>query len=119
MMLRRLQRLEKRLRIPPEEVYVGEGDLKSAIETRIEGTRVYAPPIPVIASKQSDSTSVLALSRLNTTRPGSRSPTLPATVDGKQQRTKWTGKSIWVGKAGDVNVETLALEYYATLGFRG
>lgn len=33
---------------------------------------------------------------------------------------RWTGKSLWKGKDGTVNVETRALEHYAeTWGFKG
>ncbi|KAJ7772094.1 VRR-NUC domain-containing protein [Mycena maculata] len=37
----------------------------------------------------------------------------------KQVPWHWTGKSLWQGKDGTCNVETRALQYYETHGFRG
>lgn len=117
MMLRRLQKLEKQLRIPQEEQYVGEDDLKTAVQIQIEGTRVFTPPILAASSKHTGTTPVPGPGIINANLTAHSIPSTAAAD--KQQRPKWTGKSIWLGKEGDVNVETFALEYYATLGFRG
>jgi Fanconi-associated nuclease 1 len=37
-----------------------------------------------------------------------------------KDKDKWKGKSVWQGRDGDeVSVETLALQYYENLGYRG
>lgn len=120
MMLRRLQKLEKQLRISQEEQYVGEGDLRTAVQIQIEGARVFTPPNLAASSKHTGTTPVPASTIETTHAVHSNYPSISSTaVADKQQRPKWMGKSIWVGKEGNVNVETFALEYYATLGFRG
>ncbi|KAJ1308730.1 hypothetical protein OPQ81_004421 [Rhizoctonia solani] len=119
MLLRRLQRLEHRLRLPLDEHYVGEDGLKVATETRIEGTRIYTlqtppskivDPAPIKVPSTIDKTVIMYFND---------SPSSSLTIGGGNQRPKWTGKSIWAGKEGEVNVETFALEYYAIHGFKG
>ncbi|ELU45741.1 coiled-coil domain-containing protein MTMR15 [Rhizoctonia solani AG-1 IA] len=121
MLLRRLKRLEKQLRLPLEEQYVCEDDLKVAVEVQIEGSRVYTPQTSTSPSKNPESPPKISPSPMDKAImmhfSGSPSSSLPITNN--NQRSKWTGKSIWAGKEGEVNVETLALEYYAGLGFRG
>jgi fanconi-associated nuclease 1 len=41
MLQRRLTRLEKKLKVPPEERHTNAGQLRKAEETTIEGTRIY------------------------------------------------------------------------------
>ncbi|KAL5636850.1 hypothetical protein ACGC1H_000726 [Rhizoctonia solani] len=121
MLLRRLQKLEKQLRLPLEEQYVGEGDLKVAVETRIEGTRIHIPKASTIPPKGAGVATKMAPSTMDKAIlmhvNGSPSSSLPPS--GSNQRHKWTGKTIWAGEEGEVNVETIALEYYARLGFKG
>ncbi|KAF8742832.1 hypothetical protein RHS02_02904, partial [Rhizoctonia solani] len=121
MLLRRLKRLEKQLRLPLDEQYVCEDDLKVAVEVQIEGSRVYTPQTSTSPSKNPESPPKISPSPMDKAImmhfSGSPSSSLPITNN--NQRSKWTGKSIWAGKEGEVNVETLALEYYAGLGFRG
>ncbi|CAE6399184.1 unnamed protein product [Rhizoctonia solani] len=116
MLLRRLQRLEKQLRLPLDEQYVGEGDLKVATETQIEGTRIYTPqtstvPPKGIASKVASSAAILMHL--------SGSPSSSLSLGSNNQGPKHTGKTIWAGEEGEVNVETFALEHYVRLGFKG
>ncbi|CAE6500685.1 unnamed protein product [Rhizoctonia solani] len=121
MLLRRLLRLEKQLRLPLDEQYVGEGDLKVAVETRIEGTRTYTPQTSTmppkgvgVASKVTPST----MDKVILIQPsGSPSSSLPP--GNGNHRPKWIGKTMWAGEEGEVNVETFALQYYARLGFKG
>ncbi|CAE6523617.1 unnamed protein product [Rhizoctonia solani] len=119
MLLRRLQRLEKQLRLPLDEQYLGERGLKVAAETWIEGTRIYIPQTS--PSKGADTASKMPPSTMDKAImmhfSGSPSSSLP--IGSSNQRPKWTGKTIWAGKEGEVNVETLALEYYALHDFRG
>ncbi|KAG8733061.1 hypothetical protein FRC11_008942 [Ceratobasidium sp. 423] len=119
MLLRRLQTLEKQLRLPPDEQYLGERGLKVAVETQIEGARIYTPQTS--PSKGTAATTKMTPSTMDKAIlmhfSGSPSSSLP--MGGGNQRLKWTGKTIWAGKEGEVNVETLALEYYALHGFRG
>ncbi|CCO26406.1 Fanconi-associated nuclease 1 homolog [Rhizoctonia solani AG-1 IB] len=121
MLLRRLQRLEKQLRLPLDDQYIGEGDLKTAVETRIEGSRIDVPQTSASPSKSTDIGSNFSPSTGNDVvlMHPSGSPSVTPSIANGNPRPKRTGKSIWAGKEGEVNVETLALEYYAGLGFRG
>jgi Fanconi-associated nuclease 1 len=110
-LLKRLRALEKKLRIPAEEQYVGDIELMTATLTRIEGARIFTPP-----NVQADHTGTTAITKIK----AERQPSINlAAADSKPQIAPWKGKSVWAGKDGEVNVETFALEYYATLGFRG
>ncbi|QRV87386.1 mRNA cleavage and polyadenylation factor CLP1 [Ceratobasidium sp. AG-Ba] len=105
-LLKRLRKLEKQLRLPPEEHYASDLELRIATLTTIEGVRIFTPPFPphtkdVTPDKNADG----------------QKPLVPI-LDSKP-RPAHKGKSVWLGKEGEVNVETLALEYYATLGFKG
>ncbi|KEP50646.1 putative coiled-coil protein MTMR15 [Rhizoctonia solani 123E] len=120
MILRRLQRLEKQLRLPLEEQYVGEGDLKVAVETWIEGTRIYTPKTSIIPPQGAGVIPKMAPSTMDKAilmHVSGSSSSLP--TGGNNQRSKWTGKTIWAGEEDEVNVETIALEHYARLGFKG
>ncbi|KAH7343716.1 hypothetical protein B0J17DRAFT_643633 [Rhizoctonia solani] len=121
MLLRRLRRLEKQLRLPIEEQYAGEGGLMVAAEAWIEGTRIYTPQTPATPSKSVEAVLKAAPSTMDKAIlmqfSGSPSSSLP--TGSSNQRPKWTGKSMWAGEESEVNVETLSLEYYARLGFKG
>lgn len=113
----RLKRLEKKLCIPPEEQYVGD-ELRTSFERRIEGVRIFTPPQPIISIKRT-STPNLTTAKVSNTSADHHSSVVSGVTDTKAQRPQWKGKSVWAGKEGEVNVETFALEYYATLGFKG
>ncbi|KAG9128348.1 hypothetical protein FRC07_000461 [Ceratobasidium sp. 392] len=119
-LLKRLRAVEKKLRIPPEEQYNGDAELKTATLTRIEGIRVFKPPFSSAQVHDTNTTPLPhAKSAAPDRKPDCHASTSSIAVDSKAHQVPWTGKSIWVGKEGEVNVETFALEYYATLGFRG
>ncbi|QRW01531.1 mRNA cleavage and polyadenylation factor CLP1 [Ceratobasidium sp. AG-Ba] len=104
-LLKRLRKLEKQLRLPPEEHYASDLELRIATLTTIEGVRIFTPPFP---SHTKDMTP-------DKNADGQK----PLVILDSKPRPVHKGKSVWVGKEGEVNVETLALEYYATLGFKG
>ncbi|KAG8694499.1 hypothetical protein FRC09_009804, partial [Ceratobasidium sp. 395] len=119
-LLRRLKALEKKLRMAPEEQYVGGAELRTAVLTRIEGVRVFKPPFPTDQAQPASTTPIPHTKDTTPDKGGDRRASVtPTTTDLKSQRVPWKGKSIWAGKEGEVNVETFALEYYATWGFRG
>ncbi|KAG9087418.1 Cleavage polyadenylation factor subunit clp1 [Ceratobasidium sp. 370] len=114
-LLKRLRTLEKKLRVPPEEQYVGDAELKTATLTRIEGVRIFTP----LSAVQVQHTRTTPTPHIKELTPDRKPLVMSTTADPKPQRVPWKGKSIWAGKEGEVNVETFALEHYATLGFKG
>ncbi|KAG8746873.1 hypothetical protein FRC10_003395 [Ceratobasidium sp. 414] len=118
-LLKRLRTLEKKLRVPPEEQYVGDTELKTATLTRIEGVQI-STPLSATQVRHTSTTPVTHTKGVTLDKKtGRRASVASTTTDSKAQRVPWKGKSIWVGKEGEVNVETFALEHYATLGFKG
>ncbi|PCH37697.1 hypothetical protein WOLCODRAFT_113993 [Wolfiporia cocos MD-104 SS10] len=137
---RRLKTLEKKLNVPVEERHVCQGVLAEAVDTHIEGTRVWhradamvldrtgrvvKPPSadikPSIGVKTEAVSGLLQMSLPwaeqdekmveKTSRLASEKP---------RELPKWKGKSIWKGRDGEeVNVETLALQHFEDLGYRG
>lgn len=90
--------------MPPEEQYSNGEELKVATMRVIEGVRIFNSPLPAAQGNEPVDC---------------RLPVASSVTDPKPQRIPWKGKSVWAGKEGEINVEELALEHYATLGFRG
>lgn len=135
----RLIRIEKKLKTPPEERYRSTLQLKKAKNNLITGRRIHSLPLAEISPSDQNlprpspktpaKSNVQGKGASNLVRSGSVSSTSKAREDsqpvkqrGKENRVpswKSTGKSVWKGKDGEVSVEELALEHYATLGYKG
>ncbi|KIO34751.1 hypothetical protein M407DRAFT_16703 [Tulasnella calospora MUT 4182] len=140
----RLLRIENKLKLPPEERYRSTLRLKKAKNNLITGRRIYSLPLaevnpsdqnlprpsPKAATKTSlsdKSTTTLAINlvrrgSLTTATAKAKEGSPAAKPRGKENKVaswKSTGKSVWKGQNGEVSVEELALEHYATLGYKG
>ncbi|KAF7362260.1 Fanconi-associated nuclease [Mycena venus] len=123
-LIRRLDRVEKMLKLFPEQKAKHDDViLEKPDEVSFTAIRVWDHP---------DSVKLDASGRIkgkeNKTADGTPItnyfvvPDTPAGVSETAKTTKWrwTGKSLWQGKDGTVNVETRALQYYDEVhGFKG
>ncbi|KAJ6593456.1 VRR-NUC domain-containing protein [Mycena capillaripes] len=126
-MIRRLDRLEKTLKLSPEEKTKHDDVLlKKPDERSFKAIRVWDHPDSVkldasgkVKGKENKTTDVPSITNYFVA-PETEESNVP---EPKKSSTKWrwTGKSLWRGKdGGPVNVETRALEYYeAEFGFKG
>ncbi|KZT35489.1 hypothetical protein SISSUDRAFT_166710 [Sistotremastrum suecicum HHB10207 ss-3] len=125
---RRLSRLENKLQIDPEKRHKCMGWLKKPDVKVIAGVRVWnnkrkAGPrrsslTPLNADRPSRSSSESGLDEAKFDLKGKGRESL--NENGREDVEKWVGKSIWAGRNDEeVNVETLALQYYENLGFKG
>ncbi|KAG8909952.1 hypothetical protein FRC00_009145 [Tulasnella sp. 408] len=140
----RLLRIENKLKILPEERYRSTLRLKKAKNNLITGRRIHSLPLadvspsdqnlprpsPKAATKTTLSDKSTNTTANNLARKGSLTSTTAKAKEGspapkprgkenKSASWKSTGKSVWKGKDGEVSVEELALEHYATLGYKG
>jgi fanconi-associated nuclease 1 len=110
-LVRRLRNLEKKLSIPGNERVLCTGSLQQAQESHITGVRVRTT-IDATGKFTAVDTKPIKLGTSDS-------------IESKAARTAkvqmaWTGKSVWVGNDSEnVNVETLALQHYEKLGFKG
>lgn len=138
----RILRIENKLKIPHEERYRSTLKLKKAKNNLITGRRIHHLPFDDVSATQENvpsgpKTPAKPSSREKSVSKGSglgRSGSLskvkgkekaaspapkPRGKENKSAAWKATGKSVWKGKDGEVNVEELALEHYETLGYKG
>ncbi|KAI1794637.1 VRR-NUC domain-containing protein [Ganoderma leucocontextum] len=115
MLERRLTRLEKKLKVPPGECHICEGGLKTAKDVYVEGERIRPNGIHLdtalrVVGRGPGQTQGLAWRNRR-----ELSPKKP-----KEEKPEKGGKSIWKGRDDEeVNVETLALQYYEEHGCKG
>ena len=116
-LIRRLVRIEKKLRIPPDQYIKCDIDLRNARIRVIRGTRV-----SILKPSESPSSTPLVSGENLRLFTASRSPfeTHRESKKVPQVRHQTGQHSLWLGKTGaEIGVEEFALEHYATLGFRG
>ncbi|KAK7455129.1 hypothetical protein VKT23_011000 [Stygiomarasmius scandens] len=125
-LFKRLEKIEKRLKMPDEERTQSEGQLEEANEVYIKATRLWS-------SKKSEEKEDGKEKEKDSKGKGKGKEKENQTslvsgvngVGGSEKPTKsgwrWTGKSLWRGRTPDeeVNVETAALYYYEDQGFKG
>ncbi|KAJ7209769.1 VRR-NUC domain-containing protein [Mycena pura] len=123
-LIHRLHGVEKMLKLSAEEKAKHEDvTLKKPVEVDVVAVRIWDHPDSVkldatgkVASKENKT--VDAPSIVNYLVTPTRSPDL-ARRDTPEPRRSWTGKSLWQGKDGTVNVEIRALQDYEERGFKG
>ncbi|KAG2013336.1 hypothetical protein CC2G_010258 [Coprinopsis cinerea AmutBmut pab1-1] len=114
-LVRRLRRLEARLKVPPGDRTVCEGELREAQTVNIAAKRIFKPDS---TGKPTNRENIASYMKNNST-PNAKQPQQRDSVPNPAQR-KRPGKSIWVGRnSAEVSVEQVALEYYEDLGFKG
>ncbi|KAF8630450.1 hypothetical protein AX17_005427 [Amanita inopinata Kibby_2008] len=135
-LFRRLQRLEKMLRIPDEERAQCEGELKQPKKVFVKAIKVTKrAKIETTEAGQQASTTTNHVNVAESSSSGLHSyftPKKTAAEEVKVENTpedranikakapSWKGKSLWIGKDNEeVHVEIRALQYYETLGFKG
>jgi Fanconi-associated nuclease 1 len=111
-LLKRLRRLEKTLCLPAEEYYISDFGLREATLRTIEGVRIFKPALPTHQG-------VSNVKGTNLDKSVDHQGSIGLTMTDPKPQPAQKGKTIWAGKEGEVNVETFALEYYATHGFKG
>ncbi|KAK0482662.1 VRR-NUC domain-containing protein [Armillaria novae-zelandiae] len=107
-LFRRLQKVEKTLRVPEEQRSQCEGDLKRPEEVIVHAERV----------KRSNNS--LQLDQFG--RPKGKENGAPGSSKTKDggKIPSWIGKSLWRGERNEeVNVETRTLQAYAEQGYKG
>ncbi|KAK0496763.1 VRR-NUC domain-containing protein [Armillaria luteobubalina] len=107
-LFRRLQKVEKTLRVPEEQRSQCEGVLEKPEEVTVHAERV----------KRSSSS--LQLDQFG--RPKGKENGAPGSSKTKDggKTPSWTGKSLWRGERNEeVNVETRTLQAYAEQGYKG
>ncbi|KAM5532088.1 hypothetical protein V8D89_014252 [Ganoderma adspersum] len=115
MLERRLTRLEKKLKVPPEQCHVCEGGLKSATDVYIEGERIRPGGILLDSGLHVVGGAAAQTQGLAWTNRREPTPKKP-----KEEKPEKGGKSIWKGRDDEeVNVETFALQYYEEDGCKG
>lgn len=139
-LVRRLTRLENKLKFQPHERFVCEGVLKKAEEVHIIGTRVQHQAqtlkldknFKIVSSPTKSTRSELKVFDLSLLRsPDPKSNIKPEVgtrgldvrdciTQLSQLEQKTNGKSIWEGRDGEeVTVEIFALRHYEERGFKG
>ncbi|KAF9014179.1 VRR-NUC domain-containing protein [Cyathus striatus] len=121
-LVRRILRLEKSLKIPPEQCVKVEGKLHSSEIVELEAIRVHVHGMkldpqgrPIIETPVRADASVRDyFSPIATRNPGKEVKEEP------KLEKKRNGKTYWKGTDGAiVNVEERALQYYCSLGYKG
>ncbi|TFK20357.1 hypothetical protein FA15DRAFT_696981 [Coprinopsis marcescibilis] len=125
--LRRLRRLEKRLKVPPEECAVCEGELRKAETVVITAKRIFHRETSIkldnMGKPMTNKENIPSIANyLNLNKPGgsitpneTQADPLPDPVWFRRK-----GKSIWEGRnSEEVTVEQRALQHYEDLGFKG
>ncbi|KAF7986651.1 hypothetical protein HWV62_26482 [Athelia sp. TMB] len=123
---RRLIKLEKKLKIPAEERHTCAASLDKAAKRFLTGTRIrhtsnlHLDSTGRAAKPESSHSNSTDASKMQWT-PGSLNASKVKAEPIPAPEAKPQGKSIWEGSGGEkVNVETLALQHYATvLGYKG
>ncbi|KAJ7169072.1 VRR-NUC domain-containing protein [Mycena crocata] len=123
-LIRRLDSVEKTLKLPTEEKAKHDDiNLQKPEEVFIEAIRIWDHPNSVkldgngkVKGKENKTTNPSITNYLvaSPSAEGSERPSAP-----EAKKWSWTGKSVWQGKEGPVNVETRSLEYYGRRGFKG
>ncbi|KAG1792211.1 uncharacterized protein HD556DRAFT_1432715 [Suillus plorans] len=131
---RRLTALEKKLKVEPADRHTSEWNLQPLVLVSIEGVRVRhragslkldrsgrnindnAKP-KVSITQAGDITKFLSPKKPGVTKVDATPVSIKAEA---RERKEEKGKSIWVGRDNlEVNVETLALQWYEDQGFKG
>ncbi|PFH51675.1 hypothetical protein AMATHDRAFT_58424 [Amanita thiersii Skay4041] len=133
-LVRRLQRLEKMLRVPEAEKVQNEGELKQPHRVFVKARRVasQAGSVTLESSKrmvkgegdkkifQKGLHAFFTQKRNVTETRVENVPVEKENCSAKTRLSSWKGKSLWIGKDNEeVHVETCALQHYETLGFKG
>ncbi|KAJ7018357.1 VRR-NUC domain-containing protein [Mycena alexandri] len=119
-LIRRLERVEKTLRLKPElRTKFDDLALKKPDEDEFIAVRVWEHP---------DAFKLDGSGRVKGKENKTAGPSIAKYLVGSKtekpdavepKKGTWTGKSLWQGNEGTVNVEGKALEYYAQSGFKG
>ncbi|KAG1817309.1 hypothetical protein EV424DRAFT_1472919 [Suillus variegatus] len=131
---RRLTALEKKLKVEPADRHTSEWNLQPLVLVSFEGVRVRHRAASLKLDRAGRNINDSAKSKVSITQAGDitkfLSPKKPGVtkVDATpvsikaeaRERKEEKGKSIWVGRDNlEVNVETLALQWYEDQGFKG
>ncbi|KAF8077614.1 VRR-NUC domain-containing protein [Lyophyllum atratum] len=131
--VRRLRRLEKKLKVPEEERCFSEGELRTANVVQFTAERLFktskslkldANGRPIDGNEGNGDRIRIYFSPL-----AAKAVVMTGTVADKENKPaarnpsdtwKWKGKSIWRGVNGEeLNVESRTLQYYESLGYKG
>ncbi|CAK5281849.1 unnamed protein product [Mycena citricolor] len=112
-LIRRIDRLEKSLKIPAElKTQYDPAALNKPTEIYVTAIRFWGEPETELLKENKQPNKIVKyLAREQQGSSGGEKLT--------KQRPSWTGKSLWQGRDGVVNVETCALEDYELRGYKG
>lgn len=134
---RRLTALEKKLKVMPADRHTSEWNLQPPVFVAFEGVRVRHraaslkldrsgrnindTPKPKVSTTQAgDITKFLSPKKPGVMKVDTTPVSIKAETSLTRERKEEKGKSIWVGRDNlEVNVETLALQWYEDQGFKG
>ncbi|KAG1782315.1 hypothetical protein EV702DRAFT_1176606 [Suillus placidus] len=131
---RRLTALEKKLKVEPADRHTSEWNLQPPVVVSFEGVRVRHRAASLKLDRSGRNINDTAKPKVSITQAGDitkfLSPKKPGVIKvdatpvsikaETRERKEEKGKSIWVGRDNlEVNVETLALQWYEDQGFKG
>ncbi|RDB22242.1 Fanconi-associated nuclease 1 [Hypsizygus marmoreus] len=129
--VRRLRRLEKKLKVPVEERCRCEGELRMANTVSFSAERLFTTaaslkldangrPIDGAPANGNGNGVRAYFAPVAGRTPGKADKENKPSSKGTSDDWKWKGKSIWKGLNGEeVNVEIRALQYYESMGYKG
>ncbi|GLB34607.1 putative VRR_NUC [Lyophyllum shimeji] len=128
-LVRRLRKLEKELKVPEEERCFCEGELRTANIVEFAAKRLLktstslkldATGRPISEGNGSNIRSYFSPLAANPAIKGGTAADKENRPTNPSDNWKWKGKSIWRGVNGEeLNVESRALQYYESLGYKG
>ncbi|KAJ7686535.1 VRR-NUC domain-containing protein [Mycena rosella] len=127
-LIRRLDRVEKTLKLSAaEKAKHDDVTLQEPEEVFFNAVRVWDHPDSVkldgsgkVKGKENNGSGIANYLVAPAGAPDAPDAERPAAPEPKKSVPwRWTGKSLWAGKEGPVNVETRALQYYEELGYKG
>ncbi|KAF5386729.1 hypothetical protein D9615_001528 [Tricholomella constricta] len=128
-LVRRLRRLEKRLKVPEEERAICEGELRKASVVVFSAERLHTTSKSLKLDgngRPMDGNGATGDGLRKYFSHVAKGGTTTANKENKSaaknpsDNWKWKGKSIWRGINGEeINVETRALQHYEGLGYKG
>ncbi|KAG2037349.1 hypothetical protein BDR03DRAFT_920111 [Suillus americanus] len=131
---RRLTALEKKLKVDPADRHTSEWNLQPPVLVSLEGVRVRHRAASLKLDRSGRKINDTAKQKVSITpagditkflspkKPGvTKVDAMPVSIKAEtRERKEEKGKSIWVGRDNvEVNVETLALQWYEDQGFKG
>ncbi|KAG2138284.1 hypothetical protein DEU56DRAFT_871302 [Suillus clintonianus] len=127
---RRLTALEKKLKVDPADRHTSEWNLQPPEWVSFEGVRVRHRAASLKLDRNGRNIAKASIAQagditkfLSPTKPGATKvdeTPISVKVEKTVERREEKGKSIWVGRGDlEVNVETLALQWYEDQGFKG